>query len=291
MNLGEIIEEIKSVSAKETTNDLDNAIRNAVNRAYRKLCRTRTFGQLVVRGEQFTTVSGTFSYVLPYPLDRIINDSLRYDVTSQLPGTIIELRQSGGVTRTISSALYASGGQPVVASIGSGVYVESPTQGSTVSIISPGDTVTVAGGGVFNSLMVGQYMRFGNDSQGNNGGDYGYRIDEFDTSSQMFILGKLYRGPNLTGATYEIPPQNSQWLTFDPGYTDTAKVVRYDWYSKPQRLYSMDDVPEVPELSDAIVYRVLADNPIYHRPESYDRLNYDAIARSELVSASKTNLQ
>lgn len=291
MNLGEITDTIRLISGKGSVNDLDAMIVMDVNRAYRKLCRARTFGSLVVRNEQFTTVSGTLSYVLPYPLDRIINDSLRYDLTSQQPGSIITLRESGGTDRTMSSSLYPNGTCPVMASIGSGIYIEPVTVGSTVSISAPGDTVTVTSGNVFDVTMVGKYIRFGNDKNGRNGGDYGYLISEFDSSSDMFILGKTYRGPNLTGATYQIPPQNSKWLTFDPTFTDSAKVVQYDWYSKPQRLYSPDDVPEVEELSDAIVYQVLAENPMYHRPDSYDRLNYVAIARDHLVAACKTALQ
>lgn len=291
MNLGEITDSIRLIAGKGSVNDLDAMIVSDVNRAYRKLCRARTFGQLVVRGQQITTVSGTYSYVLPYPLERIINDSLRYDVTSQQPGTIIELRQSGGTTRTMSSALYPNGMQPSVASIGQGSQNQDDTVlNNPVSITAPGDTVTGASGS-FTSTMLNQYIRFGNDTNGKNGGDYGYRVDQVVSSSELALISKLYRGPNLVNASFQCPPTNSQWLTFDPIFTDTTKVVQYDWYSKPQRLYNPDDVPEVPELSDAIIYQVLSENPMYHRPDSYDRLNYVAIAREHLVSACKTNLQ
>ncbi len=290
MNLGEIIDAIKSVSAKETTNDLDRFIPDAVNRAYRKLCRARTFGQLIIRGEQFTTVSDTFAYVLPYPLERIINDSLRYDVTSTMPGNIINVITGGSTSRTLASALYPAGSYPVTASLGQNVTLSNQYLGAFVNVNSDGDTVT-AGSVPFDATMVGKYIRFGNDKAGHNGGDYGYKITDFASVTEVDLLERPYRGPALTSASYEITPVSSLWLTFDPAFIDTAKTVQYDWYSKPQRLYSMDDIPEVPELSDAIVYRVLADNPIYHRPESYDRMNYDKIAREELISALKPSVQ
>lgn len=291
MNLGEIIDAIKSVSAKETTNDLDRFIPDAINRAYRKLCRARTFGALVIRGEQFSTVDDTFSYVLPYPLDRIINDSLRYDVTSTTPGGIVKVIKGGGVDRTISSALYPAGSYPITASLGQNVTLSNQYVGNTVSVNADGDTVTLVSGSSFTAALVGQYIRFGNDQAGHNGGDYGYKITDFVTASEVDLLERNYRGPALTKASFEITPVNSQWLTFDPALIDTSKTVQFDWYAKPQRLYYPDDVPEVPELSDAIVYRVLADNPIYHRPESYDRLNYEKIAREELISALKVTVQ
>lgn len=293
MNLAEIIEAIKDVSEKASTNDLDNAIRNAINRAYRKLCRTRTFGQLLVRGESFTTVADTFSYVLPYPLDRIINDSLRYDLSDTLPGVIIELRDSGDVTRTIASALYGQGSWPATASISS-----HPPSGAVITPLYLEESTASIAGGAFGYVSpnavadwVGRYIRFVVDVLGSNPGDYGYRIASFDAGTGVLVLEIPYSGPTVKLLNAQVQPVNSQWLTFDPSFVDTPRTVTYDWYSKPRRLYDKNDVPEISELSDAIVWQVLADNPIYHRPKTDDFLNYRAKVREEMVSAFKAGLQ
>lgn len=290
MNLGEITDTIKLISGKASATDMEEMIRNDVNRAYRKLCRARTFGALVHRSEQITTVAATMTYVLPYPLDRILDDTLRYDVTSTTPGTPIELREAGSSSIAVAASIYPAGAFPVVASIGRGN--QSPySDGLTGASITIAANDTVTSSALFSSGMVGFYIRFGTDATGRNGGDYGYLLETFNSTSSLSIAAPYYRGPSLTNAGYEIRPATSKWLNFDPIFTDTAKVIQFDWYSKPARLYNAYDVPEVQELSDAIVYRVLCDNPIYHRPASYDQLNYDRLAREYLVSAIKTALQ
>lgn len=294
MNLGEIIESIRDVSAKQSTNDLADGLKRSINRAYRRLCRARTFGALVVRGETITTVSGTMSYALPYPMDRIINDSLRYDQTSQLPGSIVTLRDAGSVTRTIASALYSGGSAPIMASISNGAIVDFASQQQTDSTLLRADSLYEFYTGSLAlpaSTWVGRWVLFGADRVGRNGGDYGYKITAVSTVDHTATIEKDYRGPDLTGFALSVTPANSQWLHFDPVFTDSAKTVTFDWYSKPARLYNDYDIPEIPELSDAIVARVLADNPIYHRPDSYDRMNYVKMAREELMSALKTGVQ
>jgi len=290
MNLGEISESIRLISGKSSTTDLDDMIRSDVNRAYRKLCRGRSFGALVVRGEQFTTVSATYKYALPYPLERIINDSLRYDVTTLQPGGIVEIRDAGSVERTLASGLYPSGGWPIVASVGSGANIEWNTEGGGGGRIDIEDGEISYTSEVNDGSTAGRWIRFSQSPDGKNGGDYGYFI-ESNNSGFVSTLTYPYHGPTLTNCVGYITPAESQWLFFDPQFTDTAKVVQYDWYRKPQRLWGDYQVPEVAELSDAIVYRVLADNPMYHRPQSYDRLNYVEQARAELVAALKTGLQ
>lgn len=295
MNLGEIIDTVKSLAAQATTLDLDAMIIRDVNRAYRKLCRSHTFGALIVRGEQIDTVAGVNSYVLPYPLERIINYSLRYDVTDSLPGCVVPIRNTTDSARTVAGGVYPNGFYPLVASLGRGTQatiLDNVGSNQTVSTDSLGTTITLSGAG-FTTDMVGYYIKFGTDANGKNGGDYGYRIDEVDTGSNelFFESGINYRGATLNKAAFQIRPSNSLWLTFDPQFVDTAKVAQYDWYSKPQRLYGPNDTPEVPELSDAIAYQVLAENPLYHRPQSYDRLNYVEIARGHLMSAIKAGLQ
>lgn len=105
------------------------------------------------------------------------------------------------------------------------------------------------------------------------------------------MLERPYVGPSLVKMTASITPGNSKFLFFDPVFSDAARVVTYDWYSKPGRLFNDNDVPEVPELCDAIIYQVLAENAIYHRPQSYDRLNYVAIARDHKLAAMKSAMQ
>lgn len=288
MTLGEMVDEVKSLATQKSSNDLDKLCIGHINRAYRRLARARTWGPLLVRGEQFSTVADQMSYALPYPLDRIINDSLRYDVTTQLPGRVIPVNQAGGTERTVASAISPFGFMPIMASISQGAIMAFDS-GTVVALANLDQAFFTASSPA--STWIGRYVRFGVDSVNTDAGDYGYRVVGVNVGAKSITLDRPYRGPALTLATVSVTPANSKWLFFDPTFTDSAKVVKYDWYSKPGRLFNSNDIPEVPELCDAIIYQVLAENPIYHRPQSYDRLNYVAIARDHKFEAFKSAMQ
>lgn len=74
---------------KETTTELDSLITSLANEAMVYFCRKARFPQMEVIAATLTTTAGTEAYALPAGFDRLIADSVRYDVTSTSSGLII----------------------------------------------------------------------------------------------------------------------------------------------------------------------------------------------------------
>src|SRR6185295_1188773 len=91
MNLASMIESVKQISGRRTSNDQDDSIRDDINRVYRYFAGRHAFSGLLVEDDSFTTETSTFTYLLPYRMSRLIPNSVRYDVTDPQPGRRIQI--------------------------------------------------------------------------------------------------------------------------------------------------------------------------------------------------------
>lgn len=253
MTLREMRDMIKSEGSRISANDTDLMIDAKINQAYKGMSMRAHFPHLRVDFEQFDTVSRQDAYYLAYPIWKIAKDSVRYDVTDTSQGVIVPLRESQTqLYRTFSGAT-VPGMCAITGPTGTSYYSTG-----TVAVTNGGTAVTGTGT-TFTSAMVGMWIRFGSQA-GIIAGDYGYQISAF-VSGALLTLATQYRGPTLTLATYQIRPGNTKRLLFDPPFDDGGgKMIEYSWYRFPERLYNDDDVPEIPELDMAIVYKVLTDS-------------------------------
>jgi hypothetical protein len=244
--------------ARLNTNELATLIVEDLNAAYLQLSRRWNWDNLRVDGASFTTVANQVLYPLPAPFDRIVDGSVRYNYQSGTQqGNIIPV-----LTADSAQAYRAYGtgySQPMIASIttGGSVYL------STGAVTTTNQTNSCGFTGSATSAWNGQWIAFHSDSSGNNGQGYPYLIAS--ASGAAFSLTENYRGPNLNGASFEISPANQKQLLFDPPFNDSGGVVVvFGYYRRPRRLYNPQDVPEVEELCEAIIWKTLADNAIYH---------------------------
>ncbi len=281
MTLGDMISTIRSMSGKVSVNNLDDTIRDDINRVYRGFATRYIFNGLIQEDESFTTVASTYAYYLPYRLLHIIPESLRYDVTSTDGGRIIPIGKNRGTVQLFKS-LTTPVSSPMYASIigGNGTPLLLTTAQTSISNGTSGiQFASLVGLSVGDSFIIGQ------DSVENSGGDYGYRT----TDILVPMITPNYRGPDLkTGTPITVRPGNTKRLQLVPDFTESGKAVEYSWAAAPQRLYNLSDIPEVPELCDAIIYRVLLENPTYHRPEQPDRAFYEGMSRHYLNTALLT---
>ena len=304
MNFSELKTLIK-LQLRENTTELDALIELQINMTYRKLARMALWPGLKVDDEAFATVTSQRFYALPYPFERILKDSLRYDVTSSSPGCIVPI-----TTGTKTQLYRAMGGQNAPASVsvaGSGGAALYNT--GTVSVANRGTTVTGVGT-TFTTAHEGEWIVFLDDAAGLTGGDYGYEILTRNSATSL-TLASAYRGPTLTTARYAIRPISGQRLVFDPYFLsslpsqdivvegslgiavegpDGGRNVVYAYQQRPARLYNPEDAMEVDILGDAVAWEVIANLAAYHN-SSKTLLPYaKSEARSAFVAAKATLL-
>jgi len=93
-----------------------------------------------------------------------------------------------------------------------------------------------------------------------NPGDYGYLIDAGNfVSGASFRLTTPYRGPSGIQFTCRVrPAEQQQFLVY--GVPAAAGVGAFDlrYAAKPRRLYNNKDVPEWPDMSEAISYMAIS---------------------------------
>lgn len=249
--------------ARLNTTELDSLLLDDINAAYLQLTRKGSWNQLRVDGATFNTVAGQVAYVLPAPFDRFVDDSVRYNYQSTV--------QQGWIIPIVDQAK----AQLYRAACANATYprVGSVTGGAT-SFLNTG-TVTAANqnqqihySSVSNPAWIGLWIAFHSDPTSNNGQGYPYLIQSIG-SGTLFILSEQYRGPNLTTASFEITPSNSRQIQFDPPFNDAGGVpIVYSYYRKPRRLYNPQDVPEVEDLCEAIIWQVLVSNAAYHNDQN-----------------------
>lgn len=284
--LHEMIESVKSISGKRSTNDLDDQIRDDINRVYRSYARKWTFNSLIVKDEEFETEDGVYSYTLPYMLSAIVPNSIRYDVQDDDGGVPILLEKSEynfNATRTRCALPVSS---PIIAMVrGAITFLNDGIQSSVLSTLDNGAGLTTIDD--FDDAAPGDWFTLGVDANGLVPPDYGYKLLTVTAPTQI-TFAPVYRGPTLATPAWNLRPQNSKLLEFAPSFSEYGKTVTYDWVTLPQRLYNGYDIPEVPELCDAIIYRVLADNPIYSAPDKHPLEFYTGMANDYLKEARAT---
>jgi hypothetical protein len=85
------IQTFVSTRYKESTTELNSLMTSLANEASTYFCRKARFPQMEVLGATITTTSGTEAYALASNFDRMIESSVRYDVTSTSNGRILPL--------------------------------------------------------------------------------------------------------------------------------------------------------------------------------------------------------
>lgn len=249
--------------ARLNTTELDSLLLDDINAAYLQLSRKGSWNQLRVDGATLTTVAGQVLYALPAPFDRFVENSLRYSYQATVQqGWIIPI-----VTQDMAQ-LYrdscANATRPRVGSVTGGGTVFLNT--GTVTAANQNQQVHYSS--TANPAWVGLWIAFHSDPQSNNGQGYPYLIQSIG-SGTLFILSEPYRGPNLTTASFEITPANTRQILLDPPFNDSGGVpLVYSYYRKPRRLYNPQDVPEVEDLCEAIIWQVLVSNAAYHNDQN-----------------------
>lgn len=287
MNVAELTQFIKS-QVRENQTELDPFIELQINLSYRKYARMALWPQLRVDDESITTVASTQTYVAPYPIEQIVPDSVRYDVTSTRAGYIIPL--TSGTETMLYRGSAASTLAPQSVTLGGSDASADYYNTGTVTVANRGTAVTSTGA-AFASAMVGKWIVFhmtGTTSNDAVSGDYGYKIAAMPTSTTL-TLAAPYRGPVVTTARYSIEPASAYRIRFDPLFTEGSKTIKYAWQRKPARLFNPEDMPEVDVLSEAIGYDVIAKLLFYHK--SLDQAQMAAsMARSEFIRAKSSVL-
>ncbi len=287
MNYAELKQIVKS-HIRENTTELDALLDLHINVSLRKFCRMASWPQLRIDDESITTTASTQTYVAPYPIERLINDSVRYDVTSAQAGYIIPI--TGGNETQLYRASTASTTTPQSVTLGRGDALFDVAIGGTVSLSNRGLTVTGVGTG-FTSAMVGKWIVFhsvGATSNDAVSGDYGYKIGTYISGTEIW-LSTRYRGPTIAASRYSVEPLNCYHLRFDPLFTEGGKVIKYSWQRKPARLYNEEDMPEVDCLSEAVAWDAASKLLFYHN--NMDGAQAAAqMSRTEFVRAKSTLL-
>jgi hypothetical protein len=189
---------------KESTTELDSLITALANEAMVYFCRKARFPQMEVLGATFTTTAGTEAYATSSNFDRLIGDSVRYDVTTSDNGTILPVANDSELEyyRALDRC-----SQPLACAIG------APTSGTSFRVL-------------------------------------------------------LY-----------------------PPFTETAKVVAYDYMKQPTALSAGSNSLEVPALDYAVCYYCLKGLAEYHDDDKgaasrADR--YGREMRNHWLNATKT---
>jgi hypothetical protein len=303
MNLSELRTFIK-MQLRENTTELDSLIDLQINMSYRKLARMALWPSLKVDDEQFETVTSQRFYPLPYNFERIIKDSLRYNTTETSSGTLVPI--STGNRTQLYRAENPGSDAPRSASIAAAADTPLYNTG-TVSVTNRGTTVTGVGT-TFTAAMEGEWIVFLDDSAGLVGGDYGYEIDTFNSTTSLTLVS-AYRGPTLTTARYQIRPTSGQRLVFDPYWIPSLSNdvlaegslgfgmegpnggfdCTYAYQKRPMRLYNPEDMMEVDVLGDAVAWDVIANMAVYHDSKTLIGFATNE-ARRSLVMAKATLL-
>lgn len=262
--------------------DGDSIIERSVNRHYRTMVKGRPYPQLMVTGEEFDTTDGESSYVTPYPIYAISDNSVLYDVDAGGNGISIELLKDVKILdRTISN--YSTDTTRPYACMLNGRLGTTYYSTGSVSVTNKSTTLTGVGT-TFTSAMVGKWIVIGYSSTtGASGAGYAYKISEFTNTTTM-TLAEPYRGTTLDQAAYEIEPAGSLMLQFAPTFTEYGKTVRYSWYRQPRRLFNPEDILEVDNLADSLIAAVCADLDYYSRNGE----GMDKMQQQQRIFAGKT---
>lgn len=185
---------------KESTTELDSLITSLANEGMTYYCRKARFPQMEVLGATFSTTAGVEAYATSANFDRMIQNSIRYDVNAASNGRIIpmvtdsELEYYRGLNET---------GAPLAAALA------APTSGATFRVV-------------------------------------------------------LY-----------------------PSFTETAKVVEYDYMKLPTALSAGSNSLEVPALDYAVCYYVLKGVAEYHDDDKRAAM-FAREERNHWLTATKT---
>lgn len=249
MTLGDMLQFIKA--QVRTAQGVDDLLKSQINIAYRSMAKGALWNELRVDNEEITTVADTNAYFVPYPLESVIEESVRYDVTETEPGYPIPLKVGG------NEAIAAGWGTdyrtvPLLCGLTSGTGEALDNVGT---ITASNQSAAVTGNSTtWTSALEGQWMIF---RGGSTGSDYAYQIDTVGGATSI-TLTETYRGAALSSVAYEIRPATSMRLLFLPGITESDKTITYSWQRKPRRLYNDEDIPEVTQLSEAICYQAMS---------------------------------